>query len=167
MGRLKINEKDAGVGPFKNKTYSSNFNEWQVDSLTWRGIFFNLTILLYFNTPNTTKRKSQSILQYQAKGKKSLLFICTSNSRIKSQRTERFRENCVFVPRVKARQSYLSTLDIQYIDMGSHTVYQTGQWLWLSLPSGRLWYQRSAVRIQSSANFIMKTFTVNCWREEK
>ena len=38
-----------------------------------------------------------------------------------------------------------------------------GQWLWLSWGSGRFRFQRSSVRIQSSANFnIEHLITVNC-----
>ena len=41
---------------------------------------------------------------------------------------------------------------IQYI-----TINPLGQWLWLSWQSGRFRYQRSAVRIQTSAHFY-RTF---------
>ena len=36
------------------------------------------------------------------------------------------------------------------------------QWLWLSWQSGRFWYQRSGVRIQTLAIFIEHLFTANC-----
>ena len=37
-----------------------------------------------------------------------------------------------------------------------------GQWLWRSWQSGHFRYQRTRVRIQSSATFIEHLFTVNC-----
>ena len=46
--------------------------------------------------------------------------------------------------------------------------YSVVRWLWLSWQSSRFQYQRSAVRIQSSATFIEPIFPVNClycwWR---
>ena len=39
--------------------------------------------------------------------------------------------------------------------------------VWLSWESGRFQYQRSAVRIQSSAKFIEHLFTVNCIEKTK
>ena len=42
-----------------------------------------------------------------------------------------------------------------------------GQWLWFSLYSGRLQFQRSAVQIQPLANIEIEHFTVNCIEKTK
>ena len=46
------------------------------------------------------------------------------------------------------------------------TINKNGQWLWLSWWSGRFQFQRSAVRIQSSAKIYIE-FTVNCIEKTK
>ena len=43
----------------------------------------------------------------------------------------------------------------------AQTLLKSEHWLWLSWQSGRLQFQRSAGRIQSSAKFIMNLFSVN------
>ena len=49
----------------------------------------------------------------------------------------------------------------------SKIILSEGQWLWLSWSSGRLRHKRSAVRIQSSANFYRTFVAVNCIEKTK
>ena len=44
---------------------------------------------------------------------------------------------------------------------------KNGQWLWLSWYNGYFQFQRSAVRIQSSAKIYIKHFIVNCIEKTK
>ena len=59
-----------------------------------------------------------------------------------------------FVPTVNTVSKYKSAWAVVVAQL-------EGQWSWCSWQSGRFQYQRTRVRIQSSATFIGHLFTVN------